>query len=55
MKRRCINADEYDLLYGRRHYCYLQRAGATSWIKRKMRRRERREGKQEIRRELRDV
>lgn len=31
----------------RRRYCYLQRAGATSKIKRQARRRERREGKAE--------
>ena len=31
----------------RRRYCYLQRAGATSKIKRGARRRERREGKAE--------
>lgn len=33
---------EYDVLYGRRIYCYLTRAGATSSIKRQMRRRLRR-------------
>ena len=43
-------ADEYDVVTGwRRHLCYLQRAGATDKIKRRMRRTERRAGKLETR------
>jgi hypothetical protein len=34
----------------RRLYCYTQRAGVTAKIKRQTRRRERREGKREMRR-----
>jgi hypothetical protein len=51
MTRRAITCAEQDVAsrYWRRHYCYLQRAGVTSKIKRQMRRRERREGKREIR------
>lgn len=42
-------AAEYDLLYWRRRYCYLQQPGVTASIKRGMRRRERRAGKREAR------
>lgn len=42
---------EWDVLFGRQYYCYLQRAGATSSIKRQMRRRDRRDGKNETIRE----
>lgn len=39
-------ADEDDVITAwRRMYCYLQRAGVTSAIKRRIRRRERRAGK----------
>lgn len=46
VKRRTIDGDERDVVsrYWRRHCLYLQRAGAASAIKRRMRRRERREG-----------
>lgn len=45
-------AAEYDALTSaRKWYCYLQRAGATSSIKRMYRRRERRIGKEETRKE----
>lgn len=47
-KRECKNGTEQDVVYARRIYCYLQRAGATSWWKRNMRRCERREGYKEI-------
>lgn len=49
MKRTVLRADEYDVAsrYWRRHYCYLKRAGVASAIKRRMRRRERRQGKTE--------
>ena len=52
MKRRAVKADEHDVTgWARRYLCYLQRAGVTSAIKRRMRRRERREGKHRMRRE----
>lgn len=51
MKRRVVNADEYDLLYWRKYLCYMVRPGVTAGIKRRIRRRERREGKQELRKE----
>lgn len=51
MKRRVITAAEYDVICARRHYYYLQRAGATDSIKRQIRRRERREGHEEVRKE----
>lgn len=48
-------AAEYDVIAGRgrwrRHYCYLQRAGTVSGIKRQIRRRERRMGNDMIRKE----
>lgn len=51
-RRRIITADEQDVYTGwRRIYCWTQRAGATSEVKRRTRRRERREGKAEIGRE----
>lgn len=50
MKQKLINGAEYDVIMARRYYCYLQRAGVTSGIKRQMRRRARHERKQEIRR-----
>lgn len=44
---------EYDAYTSwRQFYCYLQRAGAVKSIKRMTHRRERRESKAEIRREL---
>ena len=50
MKRKAVKADEYDVVSGwRRVLCYMQRAGTTSAIKRRMRRRERHDAKQEIR------
>jgi hypothetical protein len=52
MKRQANWAEESDVVYWRRVYAYLQRAGVTSGIKRQMRRRERREGKQEARRDV---
>lgn len=46
MKRKTHKWEEGDVVsrYWRKRYCYLQRAGVTSKIKRQMRRRERREG-----------
>lgn len=52
MKRRVVKADEWDLVSSWRHvYCYLQKAGAASAIKRRMRRRERRDAKRDARRD----
>jgi hypothetical protein len=49
MKRpKLVNADEYDTVCARRWYCYLQKTGVTSAIKRRIRRRERRLGKAEV-------
>lgn len=48
-KRKAVSAEEHDVVYARKWYCYLKRAGATSEIKRRMRRRERREGRAEVR------
>jgi hypothetical protein len=42
-------ADEYDTICARKWYCYLQKAGATSSIKRRIRRRERHQGKVDLR------
>lgn len=47
VKRRAITAAEQDVVEARRWYCYTQRAGVASGVKRQMRRRERREGKRE--------
>jgi len=47
--RVCKSAAEVDVVYARKWYCYLRRAGVTSGIKRQMRRRERRHAKIEIR------
>lgn len=41
---------EFDVVYARHWYCYLQHSGATSKIKRGIRRRARRAAKNEIRR-----
>ena len=45
MKRKTNTAAEQDVAHARRHYCYTQRAGVTSGIKRQMRRRERHEAR----------
>jgi hypothetical protein len=46
MKRpRLHSAAEVDVVHCRKIYCYLQRAGVTSDIKRRIRRRERQLGK----------
>lgn len=51
MKRKAVKADEQDVVTGwRRHLCYMQRAGVTAAIKRRMRRRERHNGKRETQR-----
>jgi hypothetical protein len=44
------SGDEQDVLTGaRKHYCWTKRAGATSAVKRRYRRRERQAAKIEIR------
>ncbi|MBE1471396.1 hypothetical protein [Kibdelosporangium phytohabitans] len=51
MKRRSINADEQDVhSRWRRYLTSFRRAGAASKVKRRIRRRERREGKHGTRR-----
>jgi hypothetical protein len=55
MGRRQITNDghEQDIHIGwRRLYCYAKRAGAASYTKRRTRRRERREGKSEVRKRV---
>jgi len=47
LKRRVITGAEQDVVHARRIYCYTQRTGVTSGIKRQIRRRERREGNRE--------
>lgn len=52
MKRRVKGPGEQDALPGwRRMYCWTQRAGAVSNIKRRARRRERRDAKRDIQRD----
>lgn len=50
-RRFAKNADEVEAFsrYGRRVYCYLQRPGMARKAKRRANRRERREGKDQIR------
>jgi hypothetical protein len=56
MARRIVTWDEQDAYTPwRKLYCYLQRPGAVKGIKRRTHRRERREGKAEIREQVRDV
>jgi hypothetical protein len=51
-KRRITSADEQDVHTKWRHaLCWTKRAGATAKVKRRTNRRERREGRDEIRRE----
>lgn len=46
MKRRIIHSDENDAFTAwRKYYAYLKKPGATSWIKNRAIRRERREGR----------
>lgn len=50
-KRKTVKADEWDVVTGwRRWLCYMQRAGVTAGIKRRMRRRERHDHKRELKR-----
>jgi hypothetical protein len=49
------NGDEWDVVSSWRHfYCYLDRPGVTSNIKRQIRRRDRHNAKDQIRKEDRD-
>jgi hypothetical protein len=40
-RQKLKSGDEFDVLYARKWYCYLKRAGIASKIKRQMRRRRR--------------
>lgn len=52
-RRQIKSADEQDVHTGwRRIYCWTQRAGATAKVKRATRRRERREAKNDLRKEM---
>lgn len=48
MKRMAISGAEQDVVEARRRYCYLQRAGVASGIKRQMRRRERHDARRDV-------
>ena len=53
MSRRIVTAEEQDAYTSwRKYYCYLQKAGAVKGIKTRTHRRERREGKAEIRAQI---
>ncbi len=53
MKQKLKKADEYDVICSqgawRRWYCYLQRTGAVSKVKTRLRRRARHEARHDIR------
>jgi hypothetical protein len=52
-RRRIVGFDEQNAYTGwRKHYCYLQKAGAVKGIKIRTHRRERREARTEIREQL---
>ena len=51
-RQKLKGGDEYDLIYGRHIYCYLSKSKVCKWIKKKMNKRYRREGKREIRRDM---
>ena len=56
MPRRIVTTEEQDAYTPwRKVYCYLQRAGAVKQVKRRTHRRERREGRAEIREQVRDA
>lgn len=60
MKRRLPlkGGDEYDVVVGRgrwrKYLCWTQRPGACKWVKNKINRRERRDGRAEVREQLSD-
>ncbi len=48
-RQKLVCGIEYDVLYERRRYCYLQnRHRLIAWVKRKLRRRERMQAKQQL-------
>jgi len=47
-KEKLKSVAEYDVLYNRRHYCYLVNHSPVHKIKKQMSRRERRQSKQEL-------
>jgi hypothetical protein len=48
-RRPAKHSDEYDVVTGWRHFlCYMQRAGVTSAVKKRMNRRERRQSKRNL-------
>ncbi len=49
MKQRLKMGDEWDVLYARKIYCYLQRAGAASEVKIRLRRRSRHDARRDLR------
>ncbi len=51
MKQKLKTGDEWDCVTARKWFCYLQKPGVSSRIKRRMRRRIRQEGKQECARD----
>lgn len=50
-RSRLVTADDFDVVYGRDIYCYLQRAGAADRAKRRIRRRDRRRADRAMRRD----
>ena len=57
MARRVVTGDEQDAYsrWGRKYLCWLNRPGAVKSVKRRTHRRERREGRAEIREQVRDA
>jgi hypothetical protein len=51
-KQQLKGGSEWDVLYGRAHYCYLSRAGVARSIKRGMNKRERKEAQAVVMDEL---
>lgn len=49
MKQKLKCGDEWDVIYARKIYCYLRRAGAANEVKTRMRRRARHDARQQIR------
>ncbi len=49
MKQKLKTGEEFDVVYAKDMYCYLERAGVSARIKRGMRRRARREAIQRTR------
>ena len=55
-RRKILSYEENNVHTGwRRYYCYLQRAGATAKVKRQTNPRERREGKRDVDKRLREA